>query len=236
MAVTITGGVQVRRAGTFQSQENLAGVTSTSTQTISLNTDVSTIVGPTATITNFYTLAAGHEGQEKLIIYNTTGTGGGTTASSGDVQIAQSNAAAEGSVTFRQVDQMWFGKYMNGNWHTLARTSFEEGTSSASGAIPLTVDTYVLTGVTGTDQAFTLADGFEGQELTLFSVTGTTVRDVTPSSFREYTTLLMGNEAGLNTLARWAKLQFARGEWTLMSPASLGSTATDPDTAAWLVS
>lgn len=225
MAITITPGVQVRLRGTFQSQENVTAVTTSATQTLPINTDVVTLNGPTATIANRYTMADGAEGQEILLVYAATAAGG-TTASEGDIHVVPDNLRPQSSITFRQVDQFCLLKFVNGKWQVLDRNTFEEIRVTASGALPLTVDVARLSRVTGTDLAFTLADGlFEGQRYIIDGPSGTTPRVVTPANFRAFTTLAMGN-----SFARYAELVFYRGEWTLTSPLNVSVTATNYDT------
>lgn len=222
MAITITPGVQVRLRGTAQSTLNVAAVTTTATQTLAITADIVTLNGPTATVSNYRTMADGSEGQEILIVYAATGSGG-TTATAGDIHIVPSNLRPQSSITFRKPNQYWLGKFVNGKWQTMERTTFEEARTTASAAIPLTVDAYIMARVTGTDQVFSLADGlFEGQRILLDGLAGSAVRVVTPTTMRRYTSLNMGN-----AIARYAELLWARGAWTLVSAVNLDATGTD---------
>lgn len=230
MAITVNPGTQVRRGGTFQSTESLSAVTSTATQTISLTTPVTEITGSTATVTNYYTLGAGHEGQEKYISYLATAAGGDGTSTGGDVQILATSWRNTSSITFRNAGQWWFGKFLNGAWIRMAGTTYEEHWASstvdvidggASGALPLTVDAIRFNGVTGTDQVYTLADGYEGQRVMLIGPVGTTVRTITPATMNELTSISFGGltasgNAGTMGDAQ-AELQFMHGGWTLIS-------------------
>lgn len=75
MAITITGGAQVRHEGTFDAVDTLTQSTATDEQSISLRTAVTTLSGGTATgfSINRYVLAAGNEGDSKLIVHLATG-------------------------------------------------------------------------------------------------------------------------------------------------------------------
>ena len=226
MAFTLTSGDQIRHRGTFNSYATHSVVTTTATQTLTISKDAAYMYGPTATITNFWALPDGDEGQELLIKYVATGVGG-TTASSGDVHIlpVSSNLWPQSSITFRKPDQFWYGKFFNGKWRTLTRSTWEYGGTTASGAIPLTVDEYRLLRATGTDQVFSMADGlFSGQEVTITALTGTTPRTVTPTTMHAYTSVNMG---GLPK--RWAVLRWGAGSWQVVSPINLSTTGTDWD-------
>jgi hypothetical protein len=231
MTVTITGGAQVRRGGVFQSAASQSAVTTTATQTLPLITDIVTLDGPTDTITNFWTLADGDEGQEMMLVYNSTGTGGGSTASGGDVHVTPANMAFMNSITFRKPNQYCRLRFMNSNWHVMERTTWEEavdgGDGTASGgAAPVTVDAQVMTRSTGTDQAWTLADGlYEGQEYFLTAIGGTCVRTITPNSMYAHTSLSMDFTSTQGTIPRWAQLRWLQNGWHLTSPLVLTATS-----------
>ena len=231
-AITLTGGQQVRRGGVFQSQRDITAVTGTATNTLAVDTDVVTLNGPTATVSNFLVMEAGSEGQEVMLVYSATGEGGGTTASAGDIQVhATGTATGEGfrrfdSLTFRQVDQYARLKFMNARWHVMERTTFEEHRSTGTDIVlPVTVDGALLVRSTGTDALYTLADGFEGQRYMLTTVAGTAVRTVTPANMFAYTSLSLDQTATQGGQGVWAELQFAQGNWHLMSGANLSATS-----------
>ena len=231
MAFTLSPGDQIRHKGTFQSYATKSAVTTTATQTLTPNVDALYMYGPTATISNFWVMADGDEGQNILIKYVATGAGG-TTASSGDVHIVPSNIWPQSSITLRSVDDFWYGTFIDGKWRSQTRSTFENGQSTgatASGAIPLTVDSYRLGKSTGTDQAFTLADGlFTGQELVLTALTGTNPRAVTPATAAGFTTINMGNTTTAGaTGKRVAVVKFVNGAWHLVSSYNLDTTTTD---------
>ena len=74
--VTLTSG-RLNKAASWRSVETLTASTSTTPQAISVETDVTILGGSTVTagaVRNLYTLAAGEQGQEKLIM-NSTSTG-----------------------------------------------------------------------------------------------------------------------------------------------------------------
>ena len=76
MAVTISAGNPVRFAGGYQQVETLTQSTATALLTVSVSIPVSVLGGGTATgaaVRNIYSLAAGVEGQEKVIVMNATG-------------------------------------------------------------------------------------------------------------------------------------------------------------------
>lgn len=234
MTITITRGAQVRRSGTFGSTESLSAVTSTATQTVSISTDVTEITGSTATITNYYTLADGTEGQEKVIRYLATAAGGDGTSTGGDVQILSDNWRFTSSATFRSAGQHVRLKFMNGAWERIGGNTREEAWASASGAIPLTVDHVRFNGVTGTDQVYSLADGYEGQRMVMIAPVGTTVRTVTPSNMWHFTSLQFGGAAGGafggTNSDIFTEMMFTGGSWGLTGPdyrPSSTTTATD---------
>ena len=230
---SLTSGVQTRHQGVWHSVATQGPATGTATQTLTISRDVVDLTGPTATITNWYTLADGSEGQELCIRYEATGAGG-TTASGGDIHIVpvtSGNLFPESSITFRKPEDYWLGKFIDGQWVTQRKTTWELGLTTASGAIPITVDNYRLVRATGTDMVFSLADGaYEGQRLLVTAVTGTAVRTVTPTTPYGYTSLQMGNVAAAGaTGVTLALLQFVAGAWILLSgPVRMNAgTATD---------
>ena len=105
---TITGGERLKFAGTFQSVESLTQSTSTTPQALSVTTDVSILGMGTATgaaVRNLYTLAAGVEGQQKIIYANATGEASVIfTQISGRLPIAVSALAIPSATT---VDALW---------------------------------------------------------------------------------------------------------------------------------
>ena len=228
---SITSGVQVRHRGTWQSVATQGPATGTATQTLTISRDVVDLTGPTATVTNWYTLGDGSEGQELLIRYEATGAGG-TTASGGDIHIVpgtSGNLFPESSITFRKPEDFWLGKFIDGQWVTQRKTTWELGLTTASGAIPLTVDQYRLVRATGTDMVFSLADGaYEGQRLLITAVTGTAVRTVTPTTAYGYTSLNMGNTTTTGaTGPTIALLVFMSGAWNIINPVRTLTAATD---------
>lgn len=236
MTITIAGGKQIRTGGVFQSAASQSAVTTTATQTLAFDTDVRTLDGPTDTISNFYTLADGDEGQEVWLIYNTTGTGGGSTASSGDIHVTPANMAVMDSITFRQVDQYCRLKFMNSNWHVLERTTWEEavlemstatdGATASGGAIPLTVDSFQTTRSTGTDILFTLADGlYEGQMFHLHGLAATTPNTVTPNAMTGLTSISLDRTTTQAGSAPYAQLRWWQAGWHLTSPLVLTATS-----------
>ncbi len=71
--VTLTSG-NLNKAQSWRSVETLTASTSTSPQAISVDTDVTILAGSTVTagaVRNLYTLAAGVQGQEKMIMHAT---------------------------------------------------------------------------------------------------------------------------------------------------------------------
>ena len=236
MTITIASGKQVRRGGVFQSAASQSAVTTTATQTLSLDEAVLTLDGPTDAISNFWTMADGDEGQEIVLIYNTTGTGGGSTASSGDIHITPANMAVMDSVTFRQVDQYCRLRFMNSNWHILERTTWEEaalemstatdGGTGTGGAIPVTVDSYQLSRGTGTNIDFTLADGlYEGQMFHLHGQAATTVATVTPNAMTGFTSISLDRTTTQAGSAPYAQLRWWQAGWHLTSPLVLTATS-----------
>ena len=233
---TVTGGTQRRIWGTRETEEDLAASTSTATRTVSVAVDTSGFTGPTATISNFFTMADGHEGQRKFLFYEATGAGG-TTASSGDIHIVPTTIANLSSITFREVGEFWIGEFIDGSWRTIERQTTEIGTSTASGAIPVTVDMFRLLRATGTDMAYTLAAGRNGQEMLLTALTGTAVRTVTPAVMHKYTLVQMGNTTTTGaTNSRYALLKYMMGAWHIISPINLNTTGTLMDENGVIVS
>ena len=111
----------------------------------------------------------------------------------------------------------------------MQRSTWENGNTTASGSIPVTVDAYRLTRATGTDMVFSLADGlFEGQRLLVTALSGTAVRTVTPTTANGYTSIQMGTLAGLAG-ARAAMLTFSGGAWQIASPIGALGTSTSTD-------
>ena len=234
MPISITSGKQVRRYGSLLSATTQGPATSTATQTLTIDKDVVEFTGPTATISNWYILPAGDEGQVLSLRYLATGAGG-TTASAGDIQVVASGTATgellwpATSITFREVDDFWLGQFIAGKWRTVQRSTWENGNTTASGSIPVTVDAYRLTRATGTDMVFSLADGlFEGQRLLITALSGTAVRTVTPTTANGYTSIQMGTLAGLAG-ARAAMLTFSGGAWQIASPIGALGTSTSTD-------
>ena len=232
MPIEITGGQQVRRGGAFQSRTAQAASTSTATVGLTPNVDVFDFTGPTDAITNHYTLDNGTEGQEILLVYGTTGTGGGSTGSGGDVQVVPTGTATGAAmrnrdgVTFRQVGQFCRLKFMDSLWHTMERTTFEQHRSTGTDIVlPLTVDSAMLVRSTGTDALYTLADGFEGQRYMLRAAAGTAIRSVTPANMFGYTAVRMDQTATQGGVGVWAEMQFMGGNWFLMSGANLTATS-----------
>ena len=231
MALTILSGTAIKHWGVFgASDEALGPITGTATQTVSLTHQVTAFTGPTATVTNRYTLAAGVEGQMKLFVYDATGTGGGTTASGGDIQVALATTGLWQTITFREVDEYWLGQYIDGAWRCLSRTTGEWAQTTgatASGAIPLSVDLYRFGKATGTDQVFSLANGYTGQEIFLTALTGTCVRTVTPTNMHKFTSVQMGNTTTTGaTGTRSALLKYMAGAWAVVSALNLNTTGT----------
>ncbi len=236
MTITITGGTQVHNSGVFQSAASQSAVTSTVTQTFPLTHEVVTIDGPTAALSNFWSLADGSEGQDLWIIYNTTGTGGGSTASSGDVHVTPANMAIMDSITFRDVNQYCRLKFMNANWHVMERTTWEEavlemstatdGATASGGAIPLTVDSFQSPRGTGTDILFTLADGlYEGQMFHLHGLAATTPNTVTPANMTGLTSISLDRTTTQAGSAPYAQLRWWQAGWHLTSPLVLTATS-----------
>ncbi len=239
MTVTITTGVQIRRGGVFQSAASQSAVTTTATQTLTLNTDIVTLDGPTATISNFWTLADGDEGQELWMIYNTTGTGGGSTASSGDVHVVPSSYQWGSSITFNSAEQYSHLKFMNSNWHLLDHTTYEIGYATATNAATADIipteglDAWFQTRATGTAATYALGDGaFEGQQILVAGVQGTSATadiTLTPNALSGYTSLILG-ATGPGTHGavgnKQMPLKWSNANWHMMGPLNLTSTAT----------
>ena len=141
MTVTIST-YDSRTLGSWQSQESMTQSTATALQALSVKTDVSILGGGTATGTalrNIYSLAAGLEGQEKLLLMNATGeasvtmafattrypfdvgftllgsTGG--TATIGNVALTDSLVSATGMLVFQSDGDYALVKYFNAKWH-----------------------------------------------------------------------------------------------------------------------
>ncbi|KKL95346.1 hypothetical protein LCGC14_1855510 [marine sediment metagenome] len=239
MTITITGGTQVHTDGVFQSAASQSAVTSTATQTFPLTHDVVTIDGPTTALSNFWTLADGSEGQDLWIIYNTTGTGGGSTASSGDVHIVPSSYQWGSSITFNTPEQYAHLKFMNSNWHLLDHTTYEIAFSTATvgtgnDIIPTEgVDAWFNLRATGTAATYSLGDGaFEGQEMLVGGVQGgsaTADITLTPTSLSGYTSLILG-ATGPGTHGavgnKQMPLKWSNANWHMTGPLNLTSTAT----------
>lgn len=119
MAITLTPGAQIRRGGVFQSAETLTGATTS--QAISLLTDVTELGACTATQGNF-SLAAGIEGQEKFIVQTGTGTLNKITPA----------AFANGwtAILLSATDHFAGVKYVNGKW-VLTHSHFHRAAVSA---------------------------------------------------------------------------------------------------------
>ena len=227
MTISITAGAQVRKYGGYSAATTVGPATGTATQTMPITSDVVEITGPTATVTNRYTMADGAEGQLLTLTYLATGSGGGTTASGGDVHVVPSNIAPQSSITFRNPDDFWCGQFRGGKWRTQMRTTYELALSTASGAVAVTVDEFRLVRATGSDQAYTLPAGFGGQRLLLTALTGTTIRTVTPAIMRRYTGIRLGDDgAAGGSGIRYAMLEFTAGAWTLVSSLNLDHSAT----------
>ena len=239
MTITITGGVQVRRGGVFQSAASQTAVTTTATQTLAFNTDIVTLDGPTATISNFWTLADGDEGQEFWLIYNTTGTGGGTTASSGDVHVVPANYQWGSSITFNSAEQYAHLKFMNSNWRLLDHNTYEIGYATATNAATADIipteglDAWFQTRATGTAATHVLGDGaWEGQEILVAGAIGGTATTgivLTPNALSGYTSLVLG-ASGPGTHGavgdKQMQLKWSNDNWHMMGPLNLTSTAT----------
>lgn len=133
---TITGGERLRQVGTFQSVESLTQSTSTTPQALSITTDVSVLGMGTATgssARNLYTLAAGVEGQHKMIYCNATGEAGVIfTQKTGRLNAIISGmvipsattvdgmwASATGQYVFNAANDWLELKYMNDAWWPL---------------------------------------------------------------------------------------------------------------------
>ena len=143
MAVTLTGGERQLRGGTFQSVETMTQSTATALQALSVSHDVSVLGAGTATgsaARNIYSLAAGIEGAEKLIVMNATGEasvtmafattrypfhigfallGGTGGTSTGPTALVDSAVTATGMLVFTADGDYALLRYFNGKWHPL---------------------------------------------------------------------------------------------------------------------
>ena len=144
MAITLTGGERQLHAGTFQTVETMTQSTATALQALSLRTDASILGAGTATgaaVRNIYSLAAGVEGQEKLVVMNATGEasvtmafatsrypfgigfellgGTGGTATIGNVALTDSLVTATGMLVFQADGEYAYLKYYNSRWHAI---------------------------------------------------------------------------------------------------------------------
>ena len=235
MPISIDSGKQIRRVGGIQSATTFAQATSSATQTLTIDKDVVEFTaGPTGAFANVYTMGAGNEGQPLSLVYLATGAGG-TTASLGDIQVIPTGTATgdllapQSSITFRNAGDFWYGQFLGGKWRTISRTTGELGLSTASGAIPLTVDEFRLMRATGTDQTYTLpaSGAYAGQRILLTALTGTCIRIVTPAVMRKFTSVLLGDDAGAGGSGkRYAMLEFTGGAWSIVSPINLDASAT----------
>ena len=137
MAITLTGGQQQLRSGSWQSSETLTQSTATTPQALSVKHDVSILGMGTATgaaVRNLYTLGSGVEGQEKTIYCLATGeasvvakwhagrqpffissilNGGTATA------VDTAWASATGQLVFQAADEFVRFRWMNEQWHFL---------------------------------------------------------------------------------------------------------------------
>lgn len=133
---TITGGERLKFVGTFQSVESLTQSTATTPQALSVTTDVSVLGMGTATgaaVRNLYTLAAGVEGQEKLIYANATGEasviftqisgrldpGVGAVVNATATTVDANWASATGQYVFQAANEFILTRFMNDAWHVL---------------------------------------------------------------------------------------------------------------------
>ncbi len=135
---TITGGERLKFAGTFQSVESLTQSTATAPQALSITTDVSVLGMGTATgaaVRNLYTLAAGVEGQEKIVYANATGEASVIfTQKTGRLPLSLSMivgaatatgavdslfASATGQYVFQAADEFLQLKFLNDAWQVM---------------------------------------------------------------------------------------------------------------------
>ena len=114
MTVTLTAGARQYRGGSYQAKEDLTQSTATAKQALSVNADISTLAGGTATGFNVdnYTLAAGVEGQLKTIVMLATGEA--------KVELT---GTATGKYTFLLADSLLDLRYINAKWRVVVNSA-----------------------------------------------------------------------------------------------------------------
>lgn len=136
------------------------------------------------TAADAYTLVDGAEGQHKFIVMETDG-GVGT--------LTPTNLANGTTIAFRDINDSAYLFFSDGNWNMIGGTAQLANVSTyagGAGALPITAPTCQVT-TTGAD-ALTLADGVEGQEITLTLVAQGGAGTVTPASpASNYATLIL---------------------------------------------
>jgi hypothetical protein len=146
-------------------------------------------------------LADGTEGQFKRLMMLVDG---------GDVTITPANLALGSTLKLTEVFDYIDLQFSGTSWKVVGGGNRAQITMAASGAIPLDVDTVLINSTSGV-QALTLADGYEGQKITLKMIAGGNNSVLTPATLLDGTTITFTGSA-----TNSAQIQFIGSSWSVI--------------------